>query len=363
MKIGIIHGSFKTVGGSEKVAALLIKIFKKNGHVVELFFNNDVDNALVKKSFGNLLEEVKINKVFQFNIPIFRSYVDLLNRRFLTRAANKDDFVIETSGALIPGWFTNKPYTVYCNGVISSKQKKAKLTPWRRVYQYFYLKFYAKMSNQNKNVSIISNSRYTKELIKNKLGMDSTVIYPPVNTRNFKCNTSKKTKKVIMLGRFSPEKNYELAINLAEFLDAVEFIFVGNVGNVEYYKKIEGIIIEKNLEHRISLMPGLPMDELVEMLCSSKIYLHCRIDEPFGISVIEAIAAGCIPIVPDFNAHIETVPFEELRFSDSKEAIEIIKNALEGKYDYLLPKLQDHIEQFDEKSFENQINNYLKKYK
>lgn len=43
------------------------------------------------------------------------------------------------------------------------------------------------------------------------------------------------------------------------------------------------------------------------------ISLHAA-DGPFGIAVVEAMAAGCVPIVQNMTVAVETVPFDELRF-------------------------------------------------
>jgi glycosyltransferase involved in cell wall biosynthesis len=40
----------------------------------------------------------------------------------------------------------------------------------------------------------------------------------------------------------------------------------------------------------------------------SKVYVHPLPGEPFGISTVEAISAGIIPVVPDIGGHTEFVP-------------------------------------------------------
>ena len=77
----------------------------------------------------------------------------------------------------------------------------------------------------------------------------------------------------------------------------------------------------------VTLLKNIPRNKLVSILNRAKVYFHCS-RETFGISIIEGIAAGCIPIVPDNSAHKETVPFEELRYrendaNDAKNKINI----------------------------------------
>ena len=90
------------------------------------------------------------------------------------------------------------------------------------------------------------------------------------------------------------------------------------------------------------------------MLGRARAYLHAS-SETFGIAVVEAIAAGCVPVVPNNSAHPETVPFAELRYRSEDEAAGIVRNALDGRYDHLLPGLQEHVQRFSEEAFQEKM--------
>jgi len=104
----------------------------------------------------------------------------------------------------------------------------------------------------------------------------------------------------------------------------------------------------------LTLFCNIQEVKIGELLSSAKVYLHPS-QETFGISVVEAIAAGCIPIVPDNSAHKETVPFTELRYMNKQDCLNKIKNALDAKYDNLLPKLKDHVTKFSEEKFQKNM--------
>lgn len=357
MQIGIIHGELTTLGGAEKVALSLIKGLKKSGHEVNLYFTDATSDKTIETIFGDLLNEVKVHKVSQLKMPSFRIYNSLVNRILLTKAGNKDDIVIETSGALKPLWFSNRPYVAYCNGIddVSSREMKKKYVGWLKLYWYPYSKLYAFAARRTSDATIVSNSQYTRELVKKIVGIDSQVIYPPVEINLFRFDRVNTRSKIVIFSRFAPEKNYELAVRVAEILSDQEFIFAGSIGDAHYYEKVNRSIVDEGLQQRIKIIPDAPIDVLRRILGEAKVYLHCRYNEPFGITVVEAIAAGCIPVVPDCSAHKETVPFPELRFLGVEEASEKVKNAMEGQYDALLPKLQAHINQFDEKTFQEKM--------
>ena len=113
------------------------------------------------------------------------------------------------------------------------------------------------------------------------------------------------------------------------------------------YDKLRKISKNKN----ISWLVDASSHEKEQELSSSKVYFHPS-KETFGISVVEAIAAGCIPIVPNNSANMETVPYDELRFNEKEDAIEKLQNAASGKYDYLKPNLKKHIEKFSIEAYQ-----------
>jgi len=77
-----------------------------------------------------------------------------------------------------------------------------------------------------------------------------------------------------------------------------EFLIVGSTS--KYSKSvIKGILMKakrlgvKNLR----IYTDIPKSELRELLGKAKYYLHPPFPEHFGISVVKAMAAGCVPIV------------------------------------------------------------------
>ena len=73
------------------------------------------------------------------------------------------------------------------------------------------------------------------------------------------------------------------------------------------------------------------------------------------MTVVEGIAAGCIPLVYDDGGPREIVVTPELRFTSVQEAREKLDRALAGEFDGLLPVLRERIRMFD-------YSNYKKRF-
>ena len=211
----------------------------------------------------------------------------------------------------------------------------------------------------NKNILFISNSKFIQDSIKQKFSKNSIVIYPPVELELFR-NETKKENSVITVSRYPQEKNLDFAIDVFQDTD-VKYTLIGNTKtrvNKLYYEKILSMV--RNIKSKILLLKNVERSKVVENLQRSKVYFHAS-PETFGISVVESIAAGCIPIVPDNSAHKETVPIDELRYNpnNKKDAQEKVQKALAGDYDDLIKPLQNSLKYYDKRTFKDALLSFI----
>ena len=166
---------------------------------------------------------------------------------------------------------------------------------------------------------IIYNSQFTKENCKSYWPINSMVIYPPVDIDKVK--PLKKKKNILSVGRFFgylKDKKQEILIKAFKDLYKNELKdwslhLVGSAG--------EG---DKNyLNHLRNLGAGLPIkfypnfnySDLMKLYGQSMIYWHAsgfEENDPtkmehFGISTVEAMAAGCVPVVIGRGGQLEIV--------------------------------------------------------
>ena len=153
--------------------------------------------------------------------------------------------------------------------------------------------------------------------------------------------------KILVISRISPTKNIENILEIGKILkesydlDYFEINIVGSIApeDNEYAQNLETLISLYNLDNNIKINPNVSFQEnLQTQVKESKLYLHPTPEEPFGISIVEAMSAGLIPIVPDKGGGTEFVPpqyhyipiedasnmiYNILKNDDSKHSIEI----------------------------------------
>ena len=345
MKIGIIHQSFKVFGGTEYTTACLIEALKKTNHHSTLY---TFDPGDIQES-----ENFKIIKMKLKKFPFFKGYQWYLqNKRLFEAAENEDVLVISGGGLAI--FKTKAPRVIcYCHSPLEEefKQAEKKIDAIKIIERKIQFELREELEFlKDPKVRLLSNSCYTRDIIKSHIGKNSKVIHPPVDIKKFSSNkNAQKQKKVITISRIDPFKNLEFGVNVANKTGLKHEI--GGMCKLPQQIKLYDKLSKKINHSNVSIHVNLSSAQKENWLISSKVYFHPA-EESFGISVIEAISAGCIPIVPNNSAHPETVPFSELRFDNEIDAIEKLRNAASGKFDYLLEKLEKHIENFSKEIFQ-----------
>jgi len=218
---------------------------------------------------------------------------------------------------------------------LSIHRPSTRLSRWSRGHaKRVILRAVYHFSKPKPDHMIVCNSKYTSTNLMQVYDIQSApvVIYPPVD---FECFANDKYPddrerqvSVVTIGRFGPDKRQFEQIMLAEKLPGVDFHIIGFVNNFNYYEKCRRYQ-EKHKITNVHLYPDAPFEQMVALLKASKYFLHTLINEPFGITTVQAISAGCLPIVHDSGGQQEVVPIAQLRYRHFDEIPPLLEK-LEG---------------------------------
>jgi glycosyltransferase involved in cell wall biosynthesis len=151
---------------------------------------------------------------------------------------------------------------------------------------------------------ILVNSSFTKEVlckVAPEICRRICVLYPPIPVKpmdeeDFLASLSKRRNVVLTVSRFSREKRLEIVLDIAKNVEEGEFIIVGSLIDKDYYMHVNQII-EKERISNAKLWPNASFEELHSLRLKSKVYLHAMPYEHFGISIVESMTVGCVPVV------------------------------------------------------------------
>lgn len=147
----------------------------------------------------------------------------------------------------------------------------------------------------------VFNSEYTRKIsapLFKKLGieyMDLGVLYPSFE---WKKQPSPHKDGILMFGRINRDKKIHLVLEQLRAVDlGVTVSGAVNKGDEPYFN-----FLKKNFGDKVRFIPNPSESVKEELMASSLIYIHSNVKENFGITVLESMAAGCIPIVPKSGA-------------------------------------------------------------
>jgi glycosyltransferase involved in cell wall biosynthesis len=186
------------------------------------------------------------------------------------------------------------------------------------------------------NSTVLTNSEFSRNAIFKTFGVDSTILPPPVEVNIFRkaCLASNiRDDSLLVISRFHPSKKIENAIHLAKLLRQNEvgtcMNIVGNMppDGIGYFNYLNHLVRHYGLEDFIRFEINVRFDRLLNLMRRSKVYIHPLPGEPFGISTVEGMSAGMIPVVPDIGGHTEFVP-ARYQFHTYGQGVEAVAAAL-----------------------------------
>jgi glycosyltransferase involved in cell wall biosynthesis len=211
---------------------------------------------------------------------------------------------------------------------------------------------------------VLANSSFTANAIREQIGVNPLVIYPPVDVKGNAYSKSNGIKKniVLTIARFSPEKKLERIPLIARRVNA-KFVILGTVNSEASYRRVCRLIKKYGVEDKVTTIVNLPNNHEVkmELLRKAKVFLYTSLLEPFGISIVEGMGSGCIPVVHDSGGPREFVPYR-WRYKDAEDASQKIKEALDSWSPSIAKDMRSIAYQFRKERFQNDFSRILKSY-
>ncbi len=328
MNIGIVQPLAGGIGGRDKLLDEIINALK--------------DHNLTLFTFTKPLKKYSIP--VKVKVPVKIPFLGIYQRLFMPNH-NYSGCDVVISAVPIK---TDRPTIIYdhSNEFDTVTPIKYRHGFWKLYYLPY--KFFKRKEIASSNAIYKAVSIHTADLVTKGLGRHCDIIYPAVDLTG----VYKKIKlnQVCVVGRISPEKNLVQVIEILNKVDC-HCIIAGVVSKMDesYFKKLK-----EKANTNITFVDNISRVNLLDLLAESRVYFSAS-KETFGIATIEAIASGCIPIIPDNSANIETVFYNELRYNSNSYAIDIINQALEGDCDGYLDELQEHIKQFNQNIFKEKL--------
>ena len=350
MKVLLID-EFSRVGGGQILSKLLLDYFNQNYGKTYLA----LDREHTYMHYKNIIETPYYFRE-NMKLPILYYYV-ARTKRFLKH-------YIQNQFGLT---FNNHPnmflYKANINALHGFSFLDQIIDEYGNVKNKMIFNFIKKsgMYNLYNNANFFVNSNYTLQISRKLFPMLNIkpalmrLIYIPVESVDNIDLSMKDKNLVISIGRIDIRKNYEVLFKIAEKLRNYRFIIAGalNRGDEEYYRNLI-----KNKPNNVEIKANINEYEKIELLKKASIYMHLNRKEHYGISILEAMAYGLVPVVPESGG-----PWEDIiehgkygyGFNTVEEAMEKVKNI---DFD-IVKTIIDSMVRFSFKNFYYNMDNFV----
>jgi alpha-1,3-mannosyltransferase len=344
------------VGGVEKVVFDTSKLLALKGHKVKVICLNKCANNREKLPKTSIVEKISVERLEFLDLKYYK-----ISPQIIKKIKEFDIIHIHGIGffsdfLLATKFLHKKKIIISTHGGIFHT-KNIGLAKWFyfNIIQRILLGFADK---------VIAVSKNDYEIF-GKICKKITLIENGIVISKFKSG-KKKPGTMLYLGRFSKNKRIELLINALANLKNENFKLTiagtDSEGLFEnYLKKAKELGIAEKIE--FILNPG--EKQVIELYSSSEFFISASEYEGFGISLVEAMASKCIPIVQNnsgFKSILSDFKNCLVDYSKPEEAAKAIKNmikiGIEEKIK-LQKDLKKKAENYSlEKNYEKIINAY-----
>jgi len=348
MKAGFFNPYLDTLGGGERYALTLAEHLVAKGWQVDVFgCGSEIKKDLMSK-FNLKLKRVNF-------VPNIRS---LLSRLKKTR---EYDLFFWLSDGSIPFLFSQ-------NNILHFQVPFHDVNGRSRLNQI----------KLKKIDHIVCNSKFTKKFIDREYGVNSRVIYPPIDVETF--SPGKKKNLILSVGRFSQllqaKRQDILVVSFKKLCDQGlkdwQLVLVGatGVGGEDYFNQLK----RKTKGYPIDLLNDIDFNSLKKLYSEAKIFWSASgydIDERkepervehFGMTIVEAMAAGCVPVVIGKGGAKEIIRSREHGFlwENEKELIKITQEMIDSPktLNTLVKAVVKSSQKFSKKQFQQRFNEII----
>ena len=376
-RVKLIHENLNAGGGAERLAAASLEALNELDLSVDLVTFTKPNWNQLEKIFGITKLRKCVNSVIKTDINSLLQEKNKNNPDI----DNEYDMVMNAHGDILPSYMLGEKkekLITYCHyplvpELVRSLKYDTVLRYYLEMCDYKFdsidkirtkaLGVYNQMMN---NSTVVTNSIFSSKAVKLYYPhTDPLIIYPPIDVEFFSrvVSSDSRENRIVVLGRYNPDKNIELALEVASLLKSMNIKFemniVGNLSKpyIPYYNYLQKIVKINGLSEMVELKTNVDINELLTLFGKSKVLFHPTIGEPFGMCVAEAMSAGLVPVVPSFGGNTEFVA-ENLRYNSQKEAAKIIMRSMNASLQQRL-SLSNSVKRFGKGHFKDNLKRLL----
>ena len=346
MRIGLFTDSYPPyINGVSTSVATLKRALEKQGHIVyvvtvsnnALKYEYDQEERIVKVPgipigiydyrLSRIYPLSMINTMKNWNLDVVHSHTEfgigilarLFAKQFNIPLVHTYHTLYEDYTHYIThGYFekSSKKIVEYLTKFYCDKTATELIVTTNKIYKLFREKY-----KFEKNIHIVPTGMEVEKFFK------ENVNYKDVDRLKRKLGIQRKDFVILFVGRLASEKNVEFLINcqkeLVKKIKNIKLLIVGDGPDKEKYEELSK---ENGLEGSIIFNGKAAWEEMPIYYHCADLFATASTTETQGLTVIEAMASGVVPLCIEDEAFLSTVTADlnGIIFKDEKEYCEAV---------------------------------------
>jgi glycosyltransferase involved in cell wall biosynthesis len=377
-RVAVVHPRLVPGGGSEASTVWALQALQDE-YRLTLITMGRPDLAALNAKYGTSLDERKIERRL-LTVPLcMRKRFDALRgfrlARYVRRHAGRFDVVISAYGLFDFGRIAIQRIGDFSfDDGLRSELHPAGGAVRRSIYnrspaRSLYLALGRILSGGDQHAwkkdRLAANSKWTRDLLRERFGVPSEVIYPPVAGVTDSIPWAERADGFVVMARLVPEKGILFVVDVLRRVRKsrdVHLHVLGRRDDAAYVRELEKA--QRENADWMSLEGEVYGADKARFLAEHRYGISgCR-QEAFGIAAAEMVKAGCLVWVPDGGGQTEIVSHPELIYLDHDDAAAKILSVLAdpGKQSALRDHLKSRAEMFSTERYVREMRTLVRAF-
>lgn len=302
MKVAILHNYLDNIGGAQ--VALFTLAAELEADVYSTAVNQKAIELMGFKQKVTSIGWIPTNAPWRHQAAVMR-----FARLNLTR--NYDAFIIAGDWALAAA-IHNRPNIWWCHSPsreLWDLYDRTRITsvPWHKRPLYdLWVRYNRHLNRQHiKRVTkVFASSRNSQDRLKRYLNCDASIIYPPVNAQAFYHGESQGYW--LSVNRLVHYKQVELQLEAWATMPERRLVIVGADEPARHFQQYKKQLLALKPPN-VTFLPPQTSDKLRDLYAHAEGFVTTSHNEDFGLTAVEAMAAGKPVVAVNEGGYQETV--------------------------------------------------------
>ncbi|MBN2335181.1 glycosyltransferase family 4 protein [Candidatus Bathyarchaeota archaeon] len=290
MSVTLIHPSVNRVGGAEKMCLEMIGLLKEAGYRVGLYTLDRPRWERVEAYWGHgwrpdeerHTQEAELSPSTSIQwLRCSAQYLWLLHR-----AQTGEALTLNTYGEVYP--YVSDVSYIQSQPLIGAEGNPYEVPLWE-FGKSVYGRVCDVLAERCPSPVLVANSLYNAGNVSRCMGVEARVLHPFIDSVPY--GSEPKTGQVLTVCRLTPRKNLQLVPEILGHLRGVRACVAG--ATTHRSQSVMEALSGRHIDMYLNPRRG----EVTSLMKRASVYLSTQRNEAFGISVLEAMSAGCVPVV------------------------------------------------------------------